>query len=163
MLRKENQRMSVNANVVATAIETCKVKSAAASFESLLGLVSIWSWYRKHRTWSVSSSVHEIFSKRSLWKSFYFKKHYSVYIKTYISENMLFLTGQLIFCDYLFNFVVNNSPRSWMLYADTVCYKQVIIWKKHFLKLVWNHIFRWQSINQLRIGTLTIQYWLSCQ
>ena len=33
--------MSVNANVVVTAIETCKVKSAAASFESLLGLVSI--------------------------------------------------------------------------------------------------------------------------
>ena len=39
MLRKENQRMSVNANIVATAIETCKVRSAAASFESLFGLV----------------------------------------------------------------------------------------------------------------------------
>ena len=40
MLQKENQRMSINANIVATAIVTCKVKSAASSFESLLGLVS---------------------------------------------------------------------------------------------------------------------------
>ena len=51
----------------------------------------LWSWYRKHRTWSVSLSLHEIFLKRFIWKSFYFEKHYTLYIKTYISENMLFL------------------------------------------------------------------------
>ena len=40
MKKKETERMNTNANVVAAALETCKMKSAALSFESLLGLVS---------------------------------------------------------------------------------------------------------------------------
>jgi len=38
-LKQENRRLDVNANV-ASAIEVCKIKSAALSFEHVLGLVS---------------------------------------------------------------------------------------------------------------------------
>ncbi len=40
MKKKETECINTNANVVAAALETCKMKSAALSFESLLALVS---------------------------------------------------------------------------------------------------------------------------
>ena len=40
MKKKETEHMNTNAKVAAAALETCKMKSAALSFKSLLGLVS---------------------------------------------------------------------------------------------------------------------------
>ena len=38
--KQEVEKMTANSNVVASAIEACKMKTAATSFESLLGLLS---------------------------------------------------------------------------------------------------------------------------